>query len=750
MSLTLRLHYDNAAGFKDPYIVIQYFKDKGTYEFASTGKDDFGLVYELQIERSNFYFRFKDGAGKTQTWEGEHLTRHYEGKGRKYASPCEIWVKGSNAFVYIVEPRIPERESASDFLQTLRFKPGTYVPNTGGLSGLGAQILDDGRTLFGFFHPMAARVYVTGDFNDWQHPGLDKPNSDQLIEMNLYRGYFDVPNIWLVVIDYAKLGQEYKFFVQGGVPKADNGQPQRLTTDPYARCAGEDYEANNAVIIDPSEFQWRDEGWKTPFVNDLILYELSVYGITEGDSSIPQEHQGKFIGIIDRMNDGYFDRLGVSALSIMPTNEFSAPMGPETLGYNPSLYFAPERDFGSPDDYRAMVDAAHQQGLAVISDQVFNHTSNDVNPLWKLILEHPDEEADPAQGGLYFSGGTPWGNRVSTERTETQNLLIDVCKLMIHEYHVDGFRFDFTHSSLMDHGFLNRLADELQAMKPDVILIAENMPNESDLNRQGFNGFAQWSNEFHDGIKALLREGEFEGKEDVPDVLGNIFYFSKSVFASHTNNVVNYCESHDEHSVAHEMEFAENLDTPAAKERKARLGLFASMVALGQPMIYMGQEFNTDRPRNIVKLDWPSDLDNHGFFQWASRLICLRRRYPGLRLGGYNPAEEGEFAWVIGPWIEGKGSGCKVIGWHVRPNQNTYDNLVILLNFENHPIEVDLDFGLPGIWVRLASIDFVDDIAPEGTNSAEADTAIHTTDGKFADFVLPDSSGFIYKWEAPV
>mgnify|MGYP000592550048 CR=1 FL=1 len=158
-----------------------------------------------------------------------------------------------------------------------------------------------------------------------------------------------------------------------------------------------------------------------------------------------------------------------------------------------------------------MVDAAHQNGVAVISDQVFNHASNDFNPLWKLILDHPAEEGDSAEGGLYFSGATPWGNRISTERTETQNMLIDVCKNMVVENHVDGFRFDFTHSSLMHHDFLNRLADELQAIKPDVILIAENMPNERDLNRQGFNGYAQWANDFHDGIKALLREGEFEG-----------------------------------------------------------------------------------------------------------------------------------------------------------------------------------------------------------------------------------------------
>jgi 1,4-alpha-glucan branching enzyme len=571
-----------------------------------------------------------------------------------------------------------------------------------------------------------------------------------LIEMKPYYGYFDMPNIWLAIVNQAKVGQEYKFFIQGGVPHSEAGKAELLTVDPYTREVGPDHEANNSVILDPSSYHWHDDGWKTPLMSDLILYELSVYGFTKDDADITEVNQGKFTGVIDRIQAGYLQRLGSNAISIMPVNEFSTPMGSGALGYNPSLYFAVERDFGTPNDYKAMVDVAHQHGVAVISDQVFNHASNDFNPLWKVILDHPAEEGDGAEGGLYFSGATPWGNRIATERAETQNMLIDVCKNMIIEYHVDGFRFDFTHSSLMHHDFLNRLADELQAIKPDVILIAENMPNESDLNRQGFNGYAQWANDFHDGIKALLREGEFEGKQDDPQGLGNIFYFNKAVFASHTNNVVNYVESHDEHSVAHEVEFTPELDNPAAKERKARLGLFATMVALGQPMIYMGEEFNVERPRNVIDLNWPTNLDEHGYFQWASRLMRLRRRYPGLRISGYDPIQDGHFNWIVGHWLEGKGLGKKVIGWRSRPNELPFDNLIVLLNFENQPVEVDLDFGMPGVWVRLASIDVVNDIAPEGSNSTQDETAIRTETGRFDNFMLPDSSGFIYKWEAPL
>lgn len=90
---------------------------------------------------------------------------------------------------------------------------------------------------------------------------------------------------------------------------------------------------------------------------------------------------------------------------------------------------------------------------------------------------------------MYFSGSTPWGNRVDTSKEDVQNMLIDACKLLIREYHVDGFRFDATHhNDYMEFTFLDRLAQEVKGFKPNVILIVENLPNQSDLNRQGYDG----------------------------------------------------------------------------------------------------------------------------------------------------------------------------------------------------------------------------------------------------------------------
>jgi 1,4-alpha-glucan branching enzyme len=755
MPFALTLHYDNAPAFKSPHLWIWYAGSAVQEDVAPSATDDYGFVYRVSVQRSTFNFKFKDGPGTAGPWEAGPLDRQYRPleEVSDEIVPGEIWCRGDRAFVYGVQPATPDAEPAEAVVRALSadpgFRPGLYVPDTQGLSGLGANLLADGRVLFGLYHPNAARVHVAGSFNDWQRPGHDPADPAAFVELRLHRGYFGAANTWLGVTDRASPGDEYKFFVDGGVPGDHKNRPRRASVDPYARRLGPDFGFNNSVVVDPTAFPWTDHDWRTPDPADLILYELSVHGFTEGDPAIDPGRRGRFDGVSERIRMGYFERLGITALSLMPLAEVPTIQGPGSLGYDPSLYLTVERDFGSPDDLRALVDAAHNRGLAVLVDMVFNHTSNDFNPLWGAILEHPGEEADPREGGLYFDGGTPWGNRIATQKTDVQNMLIDACKVLITEFHVDGFRLDATHEHYMDHGFLARLAHELKLAKGDVLLVAENLPNQPDLNRSGYDGYAQWSELFHDKIKALLREGQFEGQSVGTDNLADAFFFSKQHFASHTNNTVNYCESHDEESVAYELRFIPALDNPAAKDRKGRLGIFATLVALGQPMLFMGQEFNPERPRNIVSFAWPSSLDGHPFFEWCSRLIALRRRYPGLRLRGYNPAETGDFRWILGPWMgAAEGGGKRVIGWHSRPNDQATDTLLVMLNFENHDVVIDLDLGLAGTWVKLADIDAVHDVPPAGTNSVHDPTALHSQDGRFRPFTLPSSSGFIYKFES--
>ena len=276
----------------------------------------------------------------------------------------------------------------------------------------------------------------------------------------------------------------------------------------------------------------------------------------------------------------------------------------------------------------------------------------------------------PAEGGLYFNGTTPWGNRVATEKEDVQNMLIDACKLYLTEYHVDGFRFDATNTNYMDRGFRLRLAEELKRFKPSVLLVAENLPNQPDLNRAGYDGFAQWCDPFHDKMKAMLREGVFQDSNFYSaDGLGNIFFFSRDSFAAHTNNVVNYCVSHDEGSVSVRGWIKSD---PQQRPRKGSEGATGLDVDHDRPR--PADDVHGDRAQSGTRSQCrhrpvATDLATHGFYQWARRLIRLRRRYPGLKLRGYNPAETGQFAWIVAPWLDRRyGGGQRAIGWRSRVN----------------------------------------------------------------------------------
>jgi 1,4-alpha-glucan branching enzyme len=710
-------------------------------------------VFTVNTQLSSFHFQFQN-LPEDPKWE-------------RFYCNClgkEVWCLPDRIEVYPVKPA-EVRGHVNDFYTKVEalIGEGIFLPETDveylrealppppgkkpklRKTMLGANRLKDGSVLFGLFHPLAAQVYLVGSFNDWQCPGHPEPDPELFIPLDLYRGYYDNPNIWLV--RYSPEGAlgtgelEYNFFVIGGVPWGENGLPYRYVHDPFTRRYSEDYINNSSLVVDPFTYSWQCNDWKTPNLSDLVIYELNIYGFTEGDRDIPPAEQGKFAGIIRRIRNGYFQMLGINALELMPLSEAPSLQGPTTMGYDPCGFAAIERDFGTPDQFRELVDLAHLHGMAVLLDVVFNHTSNSFNPLWDLINSGNS-------GGLYFNGTTPWGNRIATEREEVQDYLIDVCKLLLVEYRVDGFRFDATHSSWMSHEFLHRLQYELResGFRPDCILIVENLPNEADLNRGGWNGFAQWCDPFHDKIKALTREGVYqEWIDDSVRHLGDVFYYCRNFYALHTNNVINYCESHDENSVPFEVGTdGFFLQTDAAQERKARLALFATMVALGQPMIYMGQEFGIYRERNRVQFEWPQDLTGHAFFQWTRGVVRLRRRLPGLRMAGSDFVGEGRLNFIIGPWLD-DGRDRTVIGWRTNPTLEPKEHLVVMLNFEPYDVTVGVHFGLPGRWMKLADIDRVNEAFLAEKDYSE-DPSVIRTDGYFPNFTLPSSSGFIYKW----
>lgn len=288
MSFSIVVHYDNSPRFAQPHLWVWFAGSHQPQDFAPTDTDAFGAVFAVQVKRSSFSFKFKEGPGTAGPWESDALNRSLRPQKAPGGAPIvnEIWCRGGMAFVYPVLPRPPESQSAASFVAALERPAGLFLPDTGGLTGLeGANPLWGVGVLFGLYHPNAARVYVLATFNDWQRPGHDNPDPARFHELRLYRGYFDLPNAWLGIVPQAKPGDEYKFCVLGGVPRDAKGRVQQYFTDPYARRLGPDFGFNNSVVVDPTAFPWTDRDWRTLDRAQLILYELSVYGFTEGDAA---------------------------------------------------------------------------------------------------------------------------------------------------------------------------------------------------------------------------------------------------------------------------------------------------------------------------------------------------------------------------------------------------------------------------------------------------------------------------------
>ncbi|NUP99639.1 MAG: 1,4-alpha-glucan branching protein, partial [Armatimonadetes bacterium] len=114
------------------------------------------------------------------------------------------------------------------------------------------------------------------------------------------------------------------------------------------------------------------------------------------------------------------------------------------------------------------------------------------------------------------------------------------------------------------------------------------------------------------------------------------------------------------------------------------------------------------------------------------------------------PEAEGTFAWLAGPWLES--SACdapNVVGWAAMPSDDPASHLVVLLNLEAREVSLELRFPRPGLWLRLADLERVEDIPPHGTNGPDDPLALRVTDEPLRDHRLPPLSGQVYKFHGP-
>jgi 1,4-alpha-glucan branching enzyme len=278
-------------------------------------------------------------------------------------------------------------------------------------------------TAFAVWAPSARAIRVVGDFNLWDgrvHPMRSMGTS----------------GVWELFVPGVEPGARYKFEVIGADERL------RLKADPMARLA--EVSPGTASIVTVSEHQWADDEWLAHRGSiDTINQRISTYELHLGSWRHKPEEGDRpltYLELAEQLPE-YVADLGFTHVEMMPVAEH--PFG-GSWGYQVSSYYAPTSRYGSPDDFRVLVEALHQRGIGVIVDWVPAHFPKDEWALARFDGTALYEHADPRQGEH-----PDWGTLVfNFGRHEVRNFLLANALYWVEEFHIDGLRVDAVASML--------------------------------------------------------------------------------------------------------------------------------------------------------------------------------------------------------------------------------------------------------------------------------------------------------------
>ncbi len=478
---------------------------------------------------------------------------------------------------------------------------------------------------------------------------------------------------------------EYQFNIEGIKNIADPWSEDVRWVDPNGGWESGYYgHAYTVFQVGAPPFVWNDADFERPPQNEVIVYELHI-----GDFMSDGETHGTYLDVVDKIEEGYFNDLGINAIELMPVNEFE---GAYSWGYNPSFYMAPESAYGSPEDLKLLIDTAHQNGIAVLLDIVFDHLWGSA-PLFQLYQPPDNYEWDAHNYAAcpYFQdtgSQWEWGYKLDHWQQRTRKHLDDALHHWIDEYHFDGYRFDFTAGIGWDPASewgATHYANMLNWEDPTLILIAEE-DNPYQMNTTGFD--AGWDYSFHHMMFANLSSINSGGHNfgDMADVASHIDAYSQG-YADHTAQLI-YTESHDETRIVTECVEYQGYDEEEAYDIST-LGLVVLMTAEGTPMIYQGQEFgqnSNDSHLDPAPLQWENLETESGqtLFENYAALIDLRKTRPALK----------ENNLVVKSQLSSQKS---IIYWRVSGE----DAFVIAANFDDNDQYLNIEFPHSGEWFNV-------------------------------------------------
>ncbi len=406
---------------------------------------------------------------------------------------------------------------------------------------------------------------------------------------------------WELTTDAARPGTQYKF-------RIDDAQE---FPDPASRFQPRDVHGPSEVV-DPAAFDWHDSAWRGRRWEEAVIYELHVGAFTPS---------GTFSAVRERLD--YLADLGITALELMPVADFP---GRGNWGYDGVFLFAPDNIYGRPEELKNLVQTAHDRGIMVFLDVVYNHFGPEGNYLRPYA---PQFFTDRHR--------TPWGEGINFDGPDSRvvrDFFIHNALYWLTEYHFDGLRLDAVHAIIDDStpDILTELADAVRnSIEPDryIHLILENDRNQARyLQRTARcrpkSYTAQWNDDIHHVLHVLVtgeRDGYYSDYFERPlDQLGRCLiegfayqgevskYRHGETRGESTNGLppaafVSFLQNHDQ---VGNRAFGERI-TKIADARAVRAAAAIILLAPSPPLLFMGEEFGAETPF-LFFCDFEKDL----------------------------------------------------------------------------------------------------------------------------------------------
>ena len=482
---------------------------------------------------------------------------------------------------------------------------------------------------FTVWAPNAKRVFVMGDFNDW---------NEESIEM--YRVEPVTIGVYEAFVPGAKVGDLYKYVIDGADGK------RVCKADPYANAA-ELRPGTASKVADIESFKWTDTKWMedrkqcdNPYDKPMAIYEV---------------HPGSWMRHPGREDDGFYSyrelahalgdyvtKMGYTHVELMGISEYPFD---GSWGYQVTGYYAPTSRYGNPEDFAYLVDYLHKKGIGIILDWVPAHFPKDAFGLANFDGSATYEYADSRKGEH-----PDWGTKIfDYGKSEVKNFLIGSALMWIEHYHIDGLRVDAVASMLyLDYGkkdgewvaneygenknldaieFFRHINSMITGRNPGVVMIAEESTAWPQVTGRaeygGLNFTYKWNMGWmHDFLDYMKLDPYFRKNNH-----------HKMTFAMSYNGSEQYILvlSHDE--VVH-LKCSMINKMPGYEDDKyanLKAGYAFMMGHPGKKLLFMGQDIAQFREWSEEReVDWfvLEDPRNKGVQNFMKELLHMYQKYP--------------------------------------------------------------------------------------------------------------------------